>query len=115
MIKQQIISTEDQGKMTEHQREFSLSLINLFFFFWTRAPYAVNELSSLAFRSFGAGHAALTQFALFLNMPKPVNRKSVAQHILNDTRAAEDEVGVSTANVARDLEEKDITVSFDGS
>ena len=52
-------------------------------------------------------------------MPKPVNRKSVAQHNENATVAAEDEVHVhvhvSMANAARDLEEKDIPVSFNGS
>ena len=78
-----------------------------FFFFGQGAPYTVNKLSSLAFRSFGAGHPVLT--------PKPVNRKSVAQHIENATVAAEDEVHVSMANAARDLEEKDIMASFNGS
>ena len=50
-----------------------------------------------------------------MNMPKPVNRESVAQHIENATVAAEDEVHVSLANAARDLAEKDIMVSSNGS
>ena len=51
-----------------------------------------------------------------MNMPKPKNRKSLTQHMENATVAAEDKVHVrvSMANAARDLEEKDIPVSFNG-
>ena len=60
-----------------------------------RSAYAVNELSTFAFRTFGAGHSALAKFALVLNMPKPVDRHCTKQHIRNALDAAEVEVDMS--------------------
>ena len=79
-----------------------------------KSAYAVNELSSIAFRLFGAGHAALTQFALVMNMPKPPSKKCVSQHVENAMHAAEAEARTSLAEAASEVEEREITVSFDG-